>query len=267
MRASFLQGVRRAWFLAVLGGVVAACGTTPAQDPATPPLSQDLVVTVSAPPPAVEPLAIEPRAVSRRWQASDIFQYEVSLRRWDGEGFAELSPPLSVVLPQKGERRQEARFTNLRQGARYQVDVLAMGNVGGTAPELPLNSETPARVTFDLSGTQDVANARRESVSVTLDPVPFSGSLTLAFGTMPGFIKSLTVDLLDASSGETRYSASFEPRQTMTLSNLKVGVDYQVRVAAYRANGRLYRTVESEIVRFDPEAETLEQQRTLEIAI
>ena len=226
-----------------------------------PPFFQGLVVTVSAPPPGVET-----KTVSRRWQASDIYQYEVSLRRWDGEGFVELEPPLSVVLPQKGEQRQEARFTNLRQGQRYQVDVRAMGNVGGTAPELPLNTETPSRVTVDLSGAQDVANERRERVTVTLDPVPFSGSLTLAFKALPGFIKSLTVDLLDASSGETRYSASFEPRQTMTLLNLKVGVDYQMRVAAYRANGRLYRTVESEIVRFDPEAEPLEQERTLEMA-
>ena len=225
------------------------------------PRSQNLVVMVSAPPPAVETMA-----VSRRWQASDIFQYEVSLRRWDGEGFTELEPPLSVVLPQKGERRQEARFTNLRQGQRYQVDVLAMGNVGGTAPELRLNSETPTRVMVDLSGTQDVASERRERVSVTLDAVPFSGTLTLAFANLPAFVRSLTVDLLEASSGETRYSASFEPRQTMTLGNLKVGVDYQVRVAAYRANGRLYRTVESEIVRFDPEAEPLEQERTLEMA-
>lgn len=261
-RRAYRRGLRRVVLVGMGTGIVVACGTLPSKLPAVSLLSRELVVTVSAPPPAVETVA-----VSRRWQASDIYQYEVSLRRWDGAGFAELVPPVGVVLPQKGERRHEARFANLRQGARYQVDVQAKGNVGGTAPDVLLNSEVPARVLFDLSGAQDVESVRRENVSVRLDPVPFSGALTLAFRNLPSFVQRLTVDLLDASSGETRYSDSFGPRQTMTLTNLKVGVDYRVRVTGYRANGRLYNTVESEVVRFDPAADTLEQQRTLEITL
>lgn len=202
--------------------------------------------------------------MSRRWLASDIFQYEVSLRRWDGSGFMELDPPVRLVLPQKGESKHEARFTNLRAGERYRVDVLAQGNAGGTAPERVLNSETPAAVEFDLGGGPDVESEKRERVGVTLDPVPFAGALTLRPVNVPGFVQTFTVDLQEAASGQTRYAGSFTYRQTMRLSNLRAGVDYRVLLSAYRANGRLYKTVDSGVLRFDPSATELEQERSLD---
>lgn len=250
-----LRGVRRALLVGGLGGVMVACG----KPPIPPPVPRALVVTIVPPLPA----AIE--AVTRRWKASDVFQYEVSLRRWDGAGFSDLSPPVDLVLPQKGDRQQEARFANLRQGERYRVDVRAMGNVGGTAPERLLNSEVPTAVLVDLSGAQDVESVRREHVTVSLDPVPFEGTLTVKLLNLPAFVKTVTVDLRDAASGETRYSGTLGPQQTMTLSNLRTGIAYQVRASAYRANGNLHRTVDSSIVRFDPEADALEQARVLEI--
>ena len=244
-----------AWLVGSVFWLLVACG----QPSATPPFPRGLVVTISAPPPS-----FETQVVSRRWRASDIFQYEVSLRRWDGAGFVALDPPLQLVLPQKGESKHEARFLNLRAGERYRVDVLAKGNVGGSAPERVLNSETPAAVEFDLRGGPDVEGERRERVSVMLDPVPFSGGVTLQLRNVPGFVQSFTVDLQEAVSGQTRYSGAFTYRQTMRLSNLRAGADYRVLLSAYRTNGRLYKTLQSGILRFDPAAMELEQERNLE---
>lgn len=238
-----------------VGWLLAACG----KPSVTPPLPREFVVTISAPSPS-----FESQVVSRRWRASDIFQYEVSLRRWDGTGFIELAPSVQLVLPQKGERKREARFANLRAGGRYRVDVLAKGNAGGTAPDRLLNSETPAAVEFDLRGGPGVESERRERVSVALDPVAFSGRLMLHPRNVPAFVKTFKVDLREASSGQTRYAGSFTSNQTMRLSNLRAGVDYRVGLSAYRANGRLYKTLDSGKVHFDPAALELEQERTLE---
>lgn len=244
-------------FVLGLGLTLAACAHAP--NVTTPPAGSGFVL-------AIAPPSFETLGVSRRWQASDIYQYQVSLRRWDGTGFAELSPPVSLLLPQKGEARHEARFTNLRHGDRYRVEVLAQGNVGGTAPDGVLNAEVPCRVEFDLAGGQDVESERWQQVSVRLDPVPFSGTLTLRPMNVPGFISRFSVALRDSQSGETRYAGQFVAKQTMTLTNLRAGIPYKVLLEAYRANGNLYRKAESEVVRFEPTADALEQQRTLVIA-
>ena len=101
---------------------------------------------------------------------------------------------------------------------------------------------------------------------VRLDPVPFSGKVALKFRNLPAFIKTVSIDLRDAASGEVRYAGSLGAQQTMTLSNLRAGIGYQVQASAYRANGRLYQTIASEIVRFDPLADEVEQERILEMA-
>ena len=208
----------------------------------------------------------ETQAISRRWKGSDIYQYEVSLRRWDGARFAELEPPLTVILPQQGKRKHQARFDNLRHGQRYRVEVVAKGNPGGTAPKTILNSEVPCWAEFDLRGLQDVESVRTQSLSVSLDPVPFSGTLALDPRNVPGPVRRFAVTLRDAASGATRASGAFTRNQKMTFSNLRTGTSYQVALTAYRANGQVYRSLTSEVVRFDPAAGELEQHRTLPIA-
>jgi hypothetical protein len=248
---------KRVLCLAGSGVILAAagCGRAPVAPP--PDASAQVVVEIRAP--------LAAQAVSRRWQVADIYQYEVSLRRWEGTGFTDLSPPLRLVLPQKDAPRHEARFLNLRHGARYRVDVVAKGNAGGTAPERVLNSETPSGVEFDLTGAQDVSDQRRASVTVRLDPVPFAGTLVLRPLNVPAFVQRFDVALQEAASGVTRYAATFAPDQTMTLTNLKAGIPYTVLLEAYRGNGRLYRSIESDVVLFDPSQTELEQDRVLEI--
>ncbi len=254
-RRRFLRELRGALLWGGAGVILAACG----RPQALPPPAPELRVTVSA-------SAMETQAVSRRWRASDIYQYEVSLRRWDGASFVDLSPPLTVVLPQKGEARHEARFVNLRHGERYRVDVLAKGNAGGTAPETLLNSEVPCTLDVDMRGAQDVLGLRHERVSVRLDPVPFAATVTLQPQNVPEPVQRFGVELREARGGATRYAGSFLRRQTMMLVNLRAGIDYQVVLEAYRANGRLLGVAESAVFRFDPEAAELEQERTLTIA-
>lgn len=243
------------------GGVCLALAISAcARAPAAPPAPGELVVSLNPWPP------FEDRDLARRWRGSDVFEYELSLLRWDGSRFAELDPALRVTLPQQGEPRREARFANLRHGERYRVEVLARGNVGGTAPERILNSEIPCMSEIDLSQPQDAESTITRSLKVWLDPVPFSGTLEVAPRNAPSFVRTFSLELRDADSGETRLSETFTRAQTMILSNLRTGVAYQVVLMAYRANGQLYRTLTGPIVRFDPEADALEQVRRLELS-
>ncbi len=241
------------------GLALTACAPSPAVPIA--PAVADLVVALSPPRPPLKTMAL-----SRRWGDADVFQFEVSLRRWDGDRFMDLAPALTVVLPRKDASEHEARFTNLRAGMRYRAEVVAKGNVGGTAPDMILNAQEPSGVDFDLTGAQDVENVHYRSLSVRLDSVPFSGTLELLPQNVPTLVHRFSVDLRDAVSGESRFAGSFAKTQTLTLSNLRAGISYRVLLTALRANGKPYRSVESEVVHFDPAAPELEQDRSLAIS-
>ena len=117
--------------------------------------------------------------VVHRWVENDIFQYEATLKVWNGTGYADLQTPLTVVVPRKGAApKTRAVFTSLRQGQRYQVSITARGNVGGTAAAALLNSSTPTAAVFDFTATQDVEDTVAANVKVTFDSVAFNGNGT-----------------------------------------------------------------------------------------
>jgi hypothetical protein len=123
--------------------------------------------------------AYQTAAIVHRWVDNDIFQYEATLKVWDGTAYADLQTPLTVVVPRKGPApKNRAVFTNLRQGFRYQVSVVARGNVGGTAATTLLNSNVPAAAIFDFTAAQDVEDTIASNVQIAFDSVPFNGSGT-----------------------------------------------------------------------------------------
>lgn len=121
--------------------------------------------------------AFKTQAKVHRWVDADIFQYEVTLKIKSGETFSDLPSPLTVVVPRKGTPKTKAVFTNLRQGSIYQVSVTAKGNVGGKAPEIPLNA-IPATALFDFSATQDVEDQPSADLRIVFDAVEFNGGGT-----------------------------------------------------------------------------------------
>lgn len=211
-------------------------------------------------------LAYETQATVHRWQAADVFRYEVTLKRWNGAQFVGLPTPVVVLLPQKGTVKRSARFSNLRQGVRYQAEVRALGNIGGTAPSLHLNAATPCTAVFDLSAGQNVDDALVRSLQVLLDPVAFSGVLSVSPKRVPAQAATLQVDLLDAATGTVRYTGTYPKNKTMTLSNLRTGIRYVVRLTAKRSNGKVVRTAQSAEVLFDPAGQDLEQTRTVNVS-
>lgn len=115
------------------------------------------------------------QATVHRWVDADIFQYDVTLKAWDGSAFTDLPKPLTVVVPRKQDPKTRAVFTNLRHGQIYQVSVVAKGNVGGTAPETVLNT-APATAVFDFTASQDVEDTLSTNLRVVFDAVDFNGS-------------------------------------------------------------------------------------------
>ncbi len=121
--------------------------------------------------------AFQTAATVHRWVEADIFQYEATLKVWNGTSYADLPSPLTVVVPRKGQLpKSRAVFTNLRQGAKYQVVVTARGNVGGTAPTTFLNANTTTATVFDFTAAQDVEDTLSANVQVVFDAVAFNGS-------------------------------------------------------------------------------------------
>lgn len=118
------------------------------------------------------------QAVVHKWVDNDIFEYVATLKAWNGTAYVDFTTPLTVTIPRKGvSPKTKAVFANLRQGAKYQVSLLAKGNIGGTAATSALNSTAPTAV-FDFTATQDVEDTLSASMQITFDAVPFSGSGT-----------------------------------------------------------------------------------------
>jgi len=120
------------------------------------------------------------QAVIHAWDVTDLFQYEVTLKVFDGESheYVDLSPAMKVVVPQKGSDNpyNRAVFTNLSQGKKYRAVVVAKGNPGGTAGAVVLNEATPTVADYDFSATQDVEDFLSQSVKVVFDAVGFNGT-------------------------------------------------------------------------------------------
>ena len=171
---------------ALISGGLAGCAF-PGKAP-TPVASADAVTAASAlggnrtvsvtmlPP---QDAAYRTAAIVHRWVDHDIFQYEATLKVWNGTSYVDLQTPLTVVVPRKGQApKSRAVFTNLRQGQRYQVAIAARGNVGGTAATTLLNTNTPTAAVFDFTAGQDVEDTITSNVQVTFDSVAFNGSGT-----------------------------------------------------------------------------------------
>lgn len=136
--------------------------------------------------PARAAYALQYRTV-HHWEADDITQYVVDLKVRDAVDptrFQDPTPPVSVSFAAKGpEARTQAVFANPSQGAFYRAYVTARGNVHGdlTQPTQLLTS-VPAEADFDFTAAQDVAPSASQTVTVTLDGVPFNGSGGLSLG-------------------------------------------------------------------------------------
>ncbi len=233
---------------------------------ASPVAAPSLSANATAPALVIEPQAAaryDLLAVTRRWRPSDVFQYTVRLTRWNGMAFVDLPTPVVVVLPQKGAVRTQARFTNLSQGRRYRATVTAWGNAGGTAPAQVLNAGTPSVAEIDYRGAQDVQDTLLRQVSITLDPVSFSGTAVVNPLNVPPGTQNYDLEL-STGSGAVVYSTSFARMRMMTLSNLKAGVPYTVTLTARRANGTVQAQA-SAAWSWDPKAPELEQDLTVPV--
>lgn len=119
---------------------------------------------------------ITTQAVSHRWEATDVFRYEVILEAAPGGAPAPLGTlPVTLWLDPKGaDPEATATFTNLKSGVTYQLTVRAWGNAGGTSPARLLNQQTPAQARFSFP--EGEAKVEATELRVTLDPVDFEGA-------------------------------------------------------------------------------------------
>jgi predicted small lipoprotein YifL len=123
-------------------------------------------------------------AVQHHWTANDIFLYTATLKVWDGTAYAAIGSGVSTTVDPKAAAPQtKAVFTNLKQGKKYQVGIVATGNDGGTAGTTTLNSANPTNVVYDFTATQDVQDTLSSSAAITFDDVSFSGSATTTLTT------------------------------------------------------------------------------------
>lgn len=124
--------------------------------------------------------------VQHHWTANDVYQYTANLKLWNGTAYADFTTPLNIVIPQKGTgAKTKAVFTNLSQGQKYQVQLTAQGNDGGTAATSTLDNNTATTSIFDFTATQDVQDTLAATLTVTFDQVAFSGTGTATVGAPP----------------------------------------------------------------------------------
>jgi DNA-binding beta-propeller fold protein YncE len=260
----------------LLAGLLAAC-----QAPVPParlalgawaPASRARVVVAVAP-------ARQLQAAARAWRASDVYSHVVTLAPVAPElpagggldpepGLPVASPALSpeAVLPatrtvellQRSGEVREAIFDEVPVGWRYEVQVRARGNVGGTAPDRWLNVRTPARGWLDL--TTPGAETRRLDLTVRLDPEVFSGTLHLpsrgdGHAGLPAWTTRLEAALHEAGSPDVVASAAWLPGQRARFERLRGGVDYDLALTYHSPTG--HRTTRVPGLRFalsdDPE--------------
>ena len=214
---------------------------------------------------AVAPAAYAIQAIARRWLASDIYQYEVTLQYWTGTSFADFEPAMTVVMPQKVEApRQQARFSNLKQGTRYRAVLVVRGNPGGTAPTTVLNADATVAAIIDLTASQDVEEAQAVTLQGQLDAVPFAGAATVEVAGVPAGTTDLEAVLLDAVSGTALSTLSYPVTQQARFSGLRAGTTYQLALTASQ-DGSALATAHSDPFSWDPEAPSLASEQPVYI--
>ena len=248
-----------AW-AAVAALAPAGCTSAPLAGPAAPTAREatSAVLTLQVAPPDLYGLL----AVVRKWQPTDVFEYDVTLQRWNGSTFVGLVPALTVVVPRAAATR--AVFMRLRQGTRYQASVVARGNTGGTAATTVLNATVPAAATFDMTAGQDVVDAPTASATVTLDTVPFDGAFKVVPANVPSSTKTFNFTLVRTDTSQTLVTASYAMGQTMNLAHVKAGVPYKLTLVALKSNGGTVGTA-TQTFSFDTAAATLEQNADMAV--
>jgi hypothetical protein len=115
-------------------------------------------------------------ATVHKWVENDIYEYRATLKALSGLEYVDFATPLTITIPRKGEgAKTKAVFTNLRQGYKYQVSLVAHGNISGSAATAPLNA-TAATGVFDFTAEQDVQDTQSANLQITFDAVAFNGS-------------------------------------------------------------------------------------------
>lgn len=237
--------------------MLAGCGLP---YPATP-VSAEASCTATL---AIVPPHYTIQSTARRWLATDIYEYDVSLQAWNGTSYADLSPPVTVALPPSGTTR--AVFTHLRRGVRYQARLVIRGNPGGTAPDSVLNAHsTRTPPVFDFSASQDVEDTVSATFQDDLDAVDFSGTATISPAAFPAAATDWAATLTDAVSGAVLASTTGTAAQRAVFSHLKAGVSYQVALEA-RQDGVPIATASSAPFSWDPAATSLEQDQTVAVS-
>lgn len=106
------------------------------------------------------------QTMARRWVASDLVAFELALSA-QGRSLA-----TAAVMLKQGQDR--ITLSHLRPGIEYQVQVVALGNVGGIPadPVQVLNTMTPATGSIAFGLGHPMEASRTVTIQVQLDSVP-----------------------------------------------------------------------------------------------
>lgn len=208
----------------------------------------------------------EIQAPVHRWVTSDVHQFKVTLKVWNGSAYVDLAPANVLIVSPQLHPGKQARYSNLKANQKYRAVVEAFGNVGGTSPTFHLNSQTPAFADFDFTGGPNLEDTLATSVQVTLDPVPFSGVVTLRPVSIPNMTNNFLYELRDTNTNTVKLTGTFMRNQTMTLNNLRMGIPYQVTLTARQGNGSVIATRQSPVILFDPLGQDVEQARQIDVS-
>lgn len=189
------------------------------------------------------------------WQPSDIDRFEVIVSHAG-------TPVATIELTQQGEApRSKVRLSNLQLGKTYQVSILAMHG------QAVINLQNPTELSFTFTGDQDVEDLFHENVTITLDDVFFSGTVTipltaLSFG---GSSRKLLVTLQAMSeSSPDAWEAVFSKEYLLPAGgyrdyqiwNLAFGRNYRVKLDSYNPSGNINMTRTSEVFTFPDPTQT-----------
>lgn len=99
------------------------------------------------------------------WTSKDIYQYDLTL----SDVTVASSPKALATFPVVcKEGKAKALFTNLKPGLKYQIQVVAKGNKGGTAATTVLNTQMPALGYLDLTSAAPDSGAVELTTTITV---------------------------------------------------------------------------------------------------
>lgn len=203
------------------------------------------------------------QATVHRWVASDVYSYDLSL----ADGSSSGAPVVATTSILAQGSPNEAVFSHLSAGHLYQATIQAMGNVGGqgSSPLQVLNTQTPATVDIDLLADQNLPTVVTATATVTLDSVPFSGTLTVPVGAPSGTatVSATLFDSLDMASPLVTQTFSGTP-QAVVFDNLGVGIPYEATLSAYEegSGGLETATASTDAFTFDAQQNDLSTTAT-----